>query len=73
MAEITSQSSKPAKTIENAKPLNRRIGCKDCLENNIAPCKHCFNCGKENHTAKECRQPKSDQGNLKGLTPRGRR
>ena len=73
MAEITNQSSKPAKTRENAKPLNRRIGCKDCLENNIAPCKHCFNCGKENHTAKECRQPKSDQGNLKGLTPKGRR
>ena len=48
MAEIINQSSKPAKTRENAKPLNRRIGCKDCLENNIAPCRHCFICGKEN-------------------------
>ena len=71
--EIINQSSKPAKTRENAKSLNSRIGCKDCLEENIAPCRHCFNCGKENHTAEECRQPKADQGNLKGLTPRGRR
>ena len=47
MAEITNQSSKPAKTRENAKSLNRRMGCKDCLENNIAPCRHCFNCGKK--------------------------
>ena len=31
MAKISNQSSKPAKT-RDAKPLNRRIGCKDCLE-----------------------------------------
>ena len=66
MAEIINQSSKPAKTRENAKPLNRRISYKDCLENNIAPCRHCFNCGKGMQTTR------ADQGNLKGLTPRGR-
>ena len=51
ITEITNQSSKPDKHRENAKSLNWRIGCKDCLENNIAPCRHCFNCGKENHKA----------------------
>ena len=57
MAEITNRPSKPAKTRENVKSLNRRVGSEDCLENNIVPCRHCFSCGKENHTAKECRQP----------------
>ena len=47
MAEITNQSSRPAETKENAKSLNRRTGCKNCLESKIAPCRHCFNCGKK--------------------------